>query len=278
MSGLGVALGGALIVGVAAAVVVITDTSEVGAYLADAGTVPAAGNRCDDDADNVCIVSADGVVIAADRTSTLHASTFGDRGRRDRRSRCAVAVAEVKGSTTRLRRQGRAARPFRDRAERRQRRRSRATTIASVGPFGDAKTMSVGISAAILGVGGRRCRGRYRLAGHDGLDPRRRADPRVRARLGRTRTRRSRPTSRRTAARSASSPSVRWSPWRRSARTTARATAEHGITRASLGARAVIRSGAASLTARSGAAATGADGLGRRAGSSRATAVRGPRP
>ena len=100
MSGLGVALGGALIVGVAAAVVVITDTSEVGAYLADAGTVPAAGNRCDDDADNVCILSADAVSLTADRTSTLHASTFGIAIAGIAAVGAAVAVAEVKGSTT----------------------------------------------------------------------------------------------------------------------------------------------------------------------------------
>ena len=260
MSGLGVALGGALIVGVAAAVVVITDTSEVGAYLADAGTVSAAGNRCDDDADNVCILSADAVSLTADRTSTLHASTFGIAIAGIAAVGAAVAVAEVKGSTTAYIGKGA------------QLGRSgigqsigsvgaTATTIASVGPFGDSKTMSVGISAAILGSAAAGvavgtvwpdtaaairddvliyASGLVSVHADSTLSADVQADGGA---IGFV----------------AVGAMVAVATVGKDDGT---GTAEHGITRASLGARAVIRAGAASLSARSGAAATGADGLG----------------
>ena len=192
--------------------------------------------------------------LTADRTSTLHASTFGIAVAGIAAVGAAVAVAEVKGSTSAYIGKGA------------QLGRSgigesvgsvgvTATTIASVGPFGDSKTMSVGISAAILGSAAAGvavgtvwpdttasirddvliyASGLVSVHADSTLSADVQADGGAIGFVA--------------VGAMVSVATV--------GKNDGTGTAEHGITRASVGARAVIRAGAASLTARSGAAAT----------------------
>ena len=140
LSVLAVTGGFGTIAGLAAAVAVIDDRSNVSAYIED-GSSSGTG---------VKILRADSVNLTADHRAAIHTSTVGAAGGGFAALGAAVTIATVSGDTlaeigdwTQI---GSA-------AQRVNGVDVTATSTATVGPFGDAKTMAVGLAVSFIGAG-----------------------------------------------------------------------------------------------------------------------------